>query len=107
MALDFQETTMQFDTPARQISERIGSVIFDRRVLRATCILGDVELGFERGDRNFAHALYRLDEMRITPLDGGKSEVSFRYRFELADRGGPDDPIEGRLRVVVLAEVED
>jgi hypothetical protein len=46
--------------------------------------------------------LILLDEMRIDGRD-----VSFRYVFQLAGKRGLDDPIAGRLRVVVLAEVED
>jgi hypothetical protein len=107
MAVDFQETTLRFETPAHHLSERIGRVRFDKRVLRATCVLGDVESGFSQGDRHLAQTSYRLEEMRISPLGSGGSEVSFRYRLELVDKGGRDDPIWGKIRVVVIAEVED
>lgn len=102
MAMDFRETHLSFDTPAHVHSERIGRVRFDRNVIRATCTIGDLTFGFKNGDHKFEILSYRLDEMRI---DG--REVSFRYVFQLADKRGLDDPISGRLRVVVLAEVED
>ena len=69
-------------------------------------MLGDLELGFQKGDRRLAQTGFRLEEMRINHLDAG-SEVSFRYQFELVDKGSRDDAIWGRLRVVVMAEVED
>lgn len=38
-------------------------------------------------------------------IDG--QDVSFRYVFQLADKHGLDDAIVGKLRVIVLAEIED
>jgi len=102
MAIDFRETRLRFDTPAHVHSERIGRVRFSGNVTRATCLIGDITFGFKDGDRKFEILSYRLDEVRI---DG--REVSFRYVFQLADKHGLDDAIEGGLRVVVLAEVED
>lgn len=102
MAIDFRETQLSFDTPAHVHSERIGRVRFDRNVIRATCMIGDMSFAFKDGDRKFEILSYRLDEMRI---DG--RNVSFRYVFQLADKHGIDDAIVGKLRVVVLAEVED
>jgi hypothetical protein len=101
MALDFRGTTVVFDpTKGREQSEP-GFVNFGKPVHKAECVLKGFNIKYDNGDH---HILQLKNQISRVAING--TQVSFVVNFLLRDSSGNiDDPFEGQVEVVVIADV--
>jgi hypothetical protein len=102
MALDFRTTTVVFDpTQGREQSEP-GTVNFSSRVHKAQCALMGYNVKYDNGDH---HILQLKTQIANVSING--TEVRFNVNFLLRDGSGNiDDPFEGQVNVLVIADVQ-
>lgn len=101
MAIDFRRTTVTFDpTQGREQSEQ-GAVVFNSAVRRADVALNGFDIRFTDGDH---HVFREKIDARIERITD--RTVFVRVDYLLRDSSGNiDDRYEGRVDVLVMAEV--
>lgn len=103
MATDFKRYTVHFDSTKGIVQSEPGFVTFDQNVVRAEAAISGFDISFSEAD----HHIYR--EMVTARVEGWQGPtVNFRVEFLLRDHSGEiDDPFEGNVQVLVIAELEE
>jgi hypothetical protein len=102
MAVDFREVEIKFDPTANQEQHEHQPVFFGRQVRRASAALKAIDIGFTDDD----HPILR-QKVDIDAYPKGE-HVDVWVHYLLTDNTGfAEDTYEGRVEVMVIAEVAD
>ena len=102
MAIDFRRGTVHFDSTAGIVQNEPGAVVFTSNVVRAEVAIAGFDILFSGADHNFHRERIFA---RIDRVQG--PAVFFHVEFLLRDFSGDiDDPFEGDVDVLVIAETE-
>jgi hypothetical protein len=101
MALEFRTTTVVFDPTKGRVQSGPGFVNFDKPVRIAECALQGFNVKYDDGDHHILQ-----ETIQITNIVVNGTQVSFTVNFLLRDGSGNiDDPFEGQVNVLVIADV--
>ena len=99
MAIDFRNLTLAFDSAGGGEQHETGEVEFNSTVIKAQAMLNGFDVKLTNADREF----HQIKVDARTTKDGRRVIVD--VALLLRDRPDPIDAFEGRVDVVVLAEV--
>ena len=102
MAVDFREVEIKFDPTANQEQCEHQLVPFGRQIRRASAALKAIDIGFTDGDRPVWRQKVDID---ATP-SGQYVDVTVCYLLRDSSED-IDDTYDGRVEVMVVAEVAD
>jgi hypothetical protein len=102
MPIDFRRGSVHFDSTRGIVQSEPGAVVFPSRVLRADVAIAGFDIFFTGAD----HSFHR--EAVLAKIESVQDRtVIFRVEFLLRDFSGEiDDPFEGDVHVLVIAEVD-
>jgi hypothetical protein len=104
MAVDFRDVEIWFDPTANQEQHEEKLVQFDRQVRRASAALKAIAIGFTEHDD---HPIWRL-AVNINKVEPSGQDVNVGVTYLLTDKTGyVEDTYDGRVEVMVIAEVAD
>ncbi len=100
MSLDFKSKKIVFDS-ARDIEQNeTATFSFNKNVIRAEALINGFDIKYTNSDR---HILQQKIDTKVSLINGRNVEVDIA--FLLRDSSGNiDDPYEGSVDVVVIAE---
>jgi len=103
MSIQFRDVQMQFSEGKRKDSVMRTSVFFDSHVRAADAAIKGFELGYTEGD----HEL-KLAKVGVTDVEARGQEVTIEVTIGLRDDSGDyDDPYDGNVTVLVLADTTE
>ena len=101
MALDFRSKRIVFGSTQGVEQNETATFNFNKNVIRAEALINGFDIEYTNGDR---HILRQKIDTRVTLINGSSVEVDIA--FLLRDSSGNiDDPYEGNVDVVVIAEI--
>lgn len=102
MALEFRTTDVVFDESKGKDQTERGTVLFGSKVRIAEAALKAFEINYTNGD----HEILR-ETIGISNVKSEGAQVSFDVTIGLRDDSGNyDDPYEGKVTVLVTADLE-
>jgi hypothetical protein len=101
MAIDFRRTTINFDPTSGQTQSEPGAVVFGSRVNKADVALNGFDIRYTDGDH---HLLREMVDARVTAINDRTVFVAVDYLLRDSS-GNIDDRYQGRVDVLVIAEV--
>jgi hypothetical protein len=102
MPIDFRTPpTLNFDPTSGQVQTQFTSALFNSRVVRAEAALKSFDIGYTNGDH---HVLREVLQTSIASIQNNQVTVRVDYLFRDSS-GNIDDPYNGAVDVVVIAEV--
>ena len=100
MSLDFKSKKVVFNSNEGIEQNETATFNFNKKVIRAEALINGFDIQYTRGDR---HILQQKIDTRVSLINGNNVEVD--VAFLLRDSSGNiDDPYEGSVDVVVIAE---
>ena len=100
MALDFKPLSLDFDPAQGSTQHETGVVLFGGPVIKARAMLNGFDIRFTNTDRD----IHRITVDASTSING--AQVNVDVALLLRDMSGNiDDLFQGRVDVVVLADV--
>lgn len=103
MALEFRTADIVFDESKGKDQTERGTVLFATKVLAAEAAIKGFYLSYTNDD----HEL-RYEKVEVTNVKQEGPQVSFDVTIGLRDWSGEyDDPYEGKVTVLVTANVEE
>jgi len=101
MAIDFRVASIKFDPTQGQVQREVGTVHFNGKVLRAEASIKGFSIGYDNGDHHVLREMVTLDVDSISD-----NVVTVGCNFLIRDDSGNiDDPFDGRVDVLVMADV--
>jgi hypothetical protein len=102
MPIDFRTPpAMTFDPTAGQVQTQFTTALFNSPVRRAEVALKGFNIGYTNSDH---HVLRELIQAHIDAIENNTVRVRVDYLLR-DDSGNIDDPYNGTVDVVVMAEV--
>lgn len=102
MAIEFRSTEVVFDESKGKDQIERGTVLFGSKVRTADAALKAFQINYTNGD----HEILR-ETIAISNVRSEGAQVSFDVTIGLRDDSGNyDDPYEGKVTVLVTADVE-
>ena len=101
MALAFRTVTVRFDPTRGRVQNESGSANFGRAVRVASAAIKGFHVKYSNGDRQVWQETIDINNVTVVG-----QLVSFDVAFLLRDSSGNiDDPFEGFVEVLVIADV--
>ncbi|MEM8779754.1 MAG: hypothetical protein AAGF26_12945 [Cyanobacteria bacterium P01_G01_bin.49] len=101
MALDFKSKRVVFSSNEGIEQKETATFNFNKNVIRAEAVINGFNIQYTEQDR---HILQQKIDTRVSLINGNKVDVDIA--FLLRDSSGNiDDPYEGTVDVVVIAEI--
>jgi len=101
MAIDFRRTSINFDPTRGQTQNESATVVFNSRVIRAEVALNGFDVKYSGGDHNLKQ---QIIDAGIPILNNNTVTVPVKYLLR-DNSGNIDDTYEGKVDVLVIAEV--
>ncbi len=101
MAVEFQTRSISFPSAKGAAQSKGETFTFSAPVVKAVAAIQGFSIGFTNGDR----PLFKQEVDLDVTVKAGTRDVWVTVKFALRDASGTfDDPFEGRVEVVVIAE---
>jgi hypothetical protein len=101
MAMDCRAVSIRFVPTQGQARREVGTVVFNGAVSRAEASIMGISIGYDNGEQHVLREMVTLD---IDKIDHNVVTVGCNF-LARHDSGNIDDPFDGRVDVLVVADV--